>query len=117
MRNDIDRIDARTRPEHETEQQNQECGEESGEFEFEEVDAVQVDAIDRDGITLVAANHLYAQIIGNPNGVELDVFALVVIGRHILQGDTSRVLGVFEICEMRIVGELDLQLDVLRGLR
>lgn len=116
MRNDIDGIDARTGSEHEAEQQNQESSNEARELELEEVDAIQVNTINRNGIALIAAHDFDAKVVSNPDGIEFDVFALIIVSGDVFQWNTSRILGIFKIRKMRIIGELNFQLDIFGGL-
>ena len=113
---DADAVDGRTGAEHVDERQHAGHGEEPDHVEVEGMAGVDLHADERNGIRHVVADDLDAQVVDEPGRVEIEVLALGRIRGHLHVGNARRVLGGVEIRVVRIVSELDLQREQLRGL-
>ncbi len=113
---DADAVDRRLGAERASEQQDARRDQKPRHVELEGMARVEHHVVEADGVIDVVADHLDAQVVHHAARIEVEVLALRDEGGHLHLGHADGVLGRVEVGMVRVVGELDLDRDLLRGL-
>ncbi len=109
-------VDTRLRPEHVHQQQNHEGNEKAQAVEIKRLMIVYDHRIQRNRIACILADDLDAEVLYLARAFQVQELALLAGSGNIDLGHPESVLGSREIGLMRIIGEADLHLQVLRRL-